>query len=300
MDPTPPLVLRTGHQYHPVGPSTARGAAPTTIPSVERPWALGGWASARMISLFPRPLDEPFDPAEAVPTEERPSPEERPWVMTNMIASADGATAVDGVSGALGGSADKAMFMALRSVTDGILVGASTVRQERYRPPSAGDEATGAARAARGQQVRPLLVVVTGSLNLDPELPLFADASYRPLIITVESAPAEQRRRLAAVADVIDVGERRVELPEALAVLRRRQVSVLLSEGGPSLNGQLIADDLIDEWNLSLAPLLAAGSSSRPARGPEPVGPPAKMALSRVWEQDQLLFCRWIRSARQA
>lgn len=253
-----------------------------------------------MISLFPQHLDEPFDPTEAVPAERRPSPDGRPWVMTNMIASADGATAVDGVSGALGGPADKAMFMALRSATDGILVGASTVRQERYRPPSAGDEATRAARAARGQQQRPLLAVVTGSLNLDPDLPLFADASYRPLIITVQSAPAEQRRRLSSVADVIDVGERRVELPAALAVLRRRDVAVLLSEGGPSLNGQLIADDLIDEWNLSLAPVLAAGSSSRPARGPEPVGPPTGMTLSRVWEQDQLLFCRWVRSVRQA
>lgn len=250
-----------------------------------------------MISLFPHPSGEPFEPATAVAAEQRTPQGDRPWVMTNMIASADGATAVDGLSGSLGGPADKAMFTALRSVTDGIIVGASTVRQERYRPPSAGPEAAQAARRQRGLPVRPQVVVVTGSLGLDPTLPLFEDASYRPLIITVASAPADRRAELEAVADVVDAGEDRVDLAAALTVLGERRLSVVLSEGGPTLNGQLIADDLIDEWNLSLSPVLAAGSSKRPAVGPEPVGPPARMTLARVWEQDHLLFCRWVRSS---
>jgi 5-amino-6-(5-phosphoribosylamino)uracil reductase len=69
----------------------------------------------------------------------------------------------------------------------------------------------------------------------------------------------------------------------------------VLSEGGPSLNGQLIAEDLIDEWNLTISPILAGGTSKRPATGQELLPPGLAMALDRVWHQDDLLFCRWIR-----
>ncbi len=51
-----------------------------------------------------------------------------------MITSADGAVAIDGVSGGLGGSSDRSVFRHLRSIADGVLVGAETVRRERYSP----------------------------------------------------------------------------------------------------------------------------------------------------------------------
>ncbi|MEM9613323.1 MAG: dihydrofolate reductase family protein [Actinomycetota bacterium] len=253
-----------------------------------------------MIALHPSSSDEQLDPLTAVAAEERPPPPDRPWVMTNMIASADGATAVDGLSGDLGGPADFAVFSALRARADAILVGASTVREEQYRPPSTDDERRLSLRRQRHQEPRPLIVVVTGRLDLDPGLPLFADDTYRPLILTGEAAPAEARERLSAVADVVTVGDQWADLGTGLAELHRRGHRVVLAEGGPSLNGQLIADDLIDEWNLSVSPLLAAGSSARPAHGPLPVGPPREMSLARVWLADELLFCRWVRRRRPA
>ena len=59
----------------------------------------------------------------------------RPGVRLNMIASVDGATAVDGVSGGLGGPADRRVFGVLRSLADVVLVAAGTVRAEGYGPP---------------------------------------------------------------------------------------------------------------------------------------------------------------------
>lgn len=46
----------------------------------------------------------------------------RPSVRLNMIVSVDGGTSWNGVSGALGGSADKALFAVLRSLADIVLV----------------------------------------------------------------------------------------------------------------------------------------------------------------------------------
>jgi len=249
-----------------------------------------------MIALFPPSADDQFELAEAVAAEQRPAAPGRPWIMTNMIASADGATAISGLSGPLGGPADKAMFSALRGVADAIIVGASTVRQERYRPPLARHERGTPSGATPEHTERPLIAVVTAGLSLDPSLPLFSDPSYRPLVITVASAPSERKAALAEVADIEIAGDELVDLSTAIRVLADRGANIVLSEGGPSLNGQFIADGLIDEWNLTLAPLVAGGTSKRPAVGADVIPAGTDMELKRVWHQDDLLFCRWIRS----
>ncbi|MGH1490434.1 MAG: pyrimidine reductase family protein [Acidimicrobiales bacterium] len=250
-----------------------------------------------MIRLFPvddRPA-ETIDARQAVALEARPRPSGRPWVYTNMIASADGGTAVDGLSGQLGGPGDKAMFGALRAIADVILVGASTVRAERYRPPNLRPESV-AMRRARGQADHPRLVVVSRSLSIDLDLPLFDDPDNRPFIVTTESSPIDKRTALEQVADIIIAGQDGVSLQAALSQLASTGVETVLSEGGPSINGQLIDDGLIDEWNLSISPRLLGGDSRRAAIGPLADGPPLPMTLSRVWTDNDLLFCRWVRS----
>lgn len=259
------------------------------------PDAGGADEPVRAQRLYPPGPDEQIDLLAAVGLERRPPPPGRPWVLTNMIASADGATAVQGRSGALGGPADRQMFRALRAVCDAIVVGSQTARAERYGPPRLGSEREQAARAERGQQPRPLLVVVSASLDFDRSLPLFADPDHRPLIATARTADPARRASLAAVADVVDAGDDRVEPAALLAVLAERGIGVALCEGGPSLNGQLIQADAIDEWNLTVAPLLVSGDAARAAHGPPPLAPPGPMTLSRVWLADDLLFCRWVR-----
>lgn len=260
-----------------------------------------------MIQLFPTP-DSPdavdrngpppvTDTLAAVLAEVRPTWPDRPWIYTNMIASADGGTAVDGLSGALGGPGDKLVFSALRSAADGILVGASTAREERYRAPQP-SEAARAARRDRGHTGDPRLVLVTRSLDLDPDLPLFGEPSNRPVIVTVSTAPEARRARLEPVADLIDAGRADVDLAVALRRLRAEGMRTMLSEGGPSLNGQLVEHDLVDEWNLSLSPHLIGGDSRRAAVGPAPGGPPRPMQLARIWCDDDYLFCRWVRPDR--
>jgi riboflavin biosynthesis pyrimidine reductase len=181
-------------------------------------------------------------------------------------------------------------------VADVIVAGAATVRQERYRPPGRSEQAL-AYRLERGQDPKPLIVVVTASLSLDPDLPLFADPGYRPLVATVETAPADRRQALAAVADIVTVGDEQVDLGRLVHLLGERGSSTILSEGGPTLNGQLIASELIDEWNLTLSPILAGGDAKRAARGPAQLShPTTPMSLDRVWHDGDLLFCRWVRA----
>ena len=251
-----------------------------------------------MMQLFPETSTTEaapaVDPRSAVEGEDRPPPADRPWVYTNMIASADGATAVDGLSGALGGSGDRAVFGALRSMADVILAGSTTVSEERYRVPDP-DEATRDRRRQRGQAERPRIAVVSASLGFDLDLPLFTEPEHRPLIIAPDNAPADRVARLEAVADIVRAGDDSVDLATALTELAALGARTVLCEGGPSLNGQLVAAGLVDEWNLTISPHLVGGDAKRAAVGSVAAGPPTGMRLRRVWSDDSHLFCRWTR-----
>ncbi len=240
--------------------------------------------------------DEPTQVMLQVGRERREPDGSRPWVYTNMIVAADGATAVNGLSGQLGGEGDRMMFRALRAQADIVLVGAGTARAEGYRPPRR-YEAAQHLRRDRGQQPRPRLALVTRSFDLDPDMGLFDDddPETRPFVVSSEQSWDERGADVAGRVEPIRAGDDDVDLGEALAQLHQRGFNRVLCEGGPSLNGQLVAADLIDEWNLTIAPLLAAGDSSRAAVGPLPGGPPPGMALDRVWLHDDYLFCRWLR-----
>ena len=135
------------------------------------------------------------------------------------------------------------------------------------------------------------LAIVSAKLDLAPDARVFSNG-YRPIIVTTEDADATRRAALEKVADVIVAGRGHVDLRAAL----RNFSGVVLCEGGPSLNGQLIADGLVDELCLSLAPLLASGESSRIAHGPE-LTEPAHMHLNRILEEDGILFLRYISDA---
>ncbi len=123
-----------------------------------------------MQRLYPEPRS-PVDVVQAYTDPSRASHDGRPWVYVCMVASADGGTAVEGRSGALGGAGDRSVFTALRGQADMVLVGAGTARAEHYGPPKRPD-------------LR--IAVVTRSLDVDWESALMR--SGQAVIVTTEDA----------------------------------------------------------------------------------------------------------------
>ena len=120
-----------------------------------------------------------------------------------MIASLDGGATDDGKAGGLAGPGDRALFALMRQAADVILVGAATVRIENY----SGAQLSVAARQARqrrGQAEVPPIAVVTQSGDLDHDAQLFTRTEVPPLILTCARTVDDTRRRLGAVAEVID------------------------------------------------------------------------------------------------
>jgi len=215
---------------------------------------------------------------------------DRPWVAVNMVTSADGAIAVEGRTKALGGDADRHLFHHLRSLADVILVGAQTVRAERYGPPRATD-AQLEARRARGQTDYPRLAIVTRRLDLDFGARLFTEPTSRPIVIVPSEADAARVATAAPLADVLVAGEASVDLAEALG---RLDAGFVLCEGGPTLNGELARAGLVDELCLTISPQLVGGVTHGilgPARLPQA----RALDLVGTVEHEGSLFLRYRR-----
>jgi riboflavin biosynthesis pyrimidine reductase len=215
----------------------------------------------------------------------------RPAVRANMIASADGAGAVGRLTKPLGGPADRAVFLELRALADVILVGATTVRDERYGPAhvSAEDRPR---RLSAGLSPVPPIAVVTRSLQLDWRSPFFTNAEQRPLVLTVRTADPGALARAAEVAEVIVAGETMVELTAALAALGDRGFTNVLTEGGPSLIGELLAAGLLDELCLTISPTLVSRDALRIAKGPG-LDRPLDLDLIHVLIDEGFLLLRY-------
>lgn len=245
-----------------------------------------------MRRLWPDPRDID-DVTALVAADARPTPAGRPWVLVNMITSLDGAVTIDNRSGGLARPADKAMFSALRAVGDVVLAGAGTVRTEHYGPSRPSAELR-AARRDRGQSEVPRIAIASRSLDLDPTWPLFTEAEVRPIVITCESAPRDRQDALAEHADLVVAGDVTVDLPAAMAALHEQGARTITCEGGPHLNGDLVLADLVDEWALTLTPMLVGGDARRATTGPLPPAP-LEMHLEWLLEGDGLLLTRWLR-----
>lgn len=195
----------------------------------------------------------------------------RPWVRTNFVATLDGAVAAeDGLSGAMGGAVDTRVFEILRHLSDVILVGAGTARTEGYGPTN-----------------RPI-AVVSRSLNLPERLVVPGT-----ILITTSDAPAAELARLRKIVDVIAVGEGQIDWAVVMRELAREGLRNVLCEGGPTLHGELIGLDLIDEVCLTIAPVLAAGPAGRIAHSPLAADRP--MTLKHAIDVDGVLLTRWLR-----
>lgn len=232
---------------------------------------------------------EPIDVLDMLFAEKRKI-EGRPWVMLNMVESVDGATAVGGGASAMNDEDDRGLFLALRSVADIVLNGAETVRAENLGPVRM-DEAMATRRRAAELEDQPTMAILTRSLNIDPTHRAFSDQTRRPRVITGVDADARRVAALSAVADVVQVDE----LNGHGIVGALSDAAVVLCEGGPTVNSQLIAAGLVDEINLTLAPMLALGESKRIAFG-SPLEPPAEMRLDRILQGDRSLFLRYVRA----
>ncbi len=185
----------------------------------------------------------------------------RPYVVTNMVSSADGKVVVEGDERGLGSSADQRLMRELRSHVDVVLNGAGTLRATGSSS-RLGDEALEARRERAGRPRVPTAAVLSGSGALPLDRAFFTARDFPAVVYLADDAPPERRAAIEATGRPVQVVPADEPLPALLRHMRGELgASLVLVEGGPGLNGALFDRGLIDEYFLTLGAVLAGGSS---------------------------------------
>jgi riboflavin-specific deaminase-like protein len=201
---------------------------------------------------------------------------DRPYLGLNMVSSLDGKATLDWRTKGLSTEVDRRLFHHLRTQADAVMVGAGTVREERYGRITKNDELRDK-RVAEG----------SGRLDLPSDLPLLNEPEQQVLIATgAEHSLADTR----AGIEYARVGD---DLPRLMAELHERGVRSVLCEGGPTLNSFLFAAGLVDELFLTMNPKVVGGAAALTIVAGRELVEPVELDVVSVAEADGELFTRW-------
>jgi riboflavin biosynthesis pyrimidine reductase len=246
---------------------------------------------------------------------------DRPWVRALMVSSLDGSFVdADGRSEQLSGAADRLVLAAVRRFSSAVVVGAGTVRAEKYRPLRVSSDANVVTeRLNRGLASAPTLVILSRSLHLPWAEPVFTEAAYPPIVITTAGDGADDRTRVRRAriragryAEVVvlddapnsDVSNNdadcdTAENPHPAAVARaavthvhQRGLRRVVLEGGPALFAAMTHAAMVDEVDLTVSPVLNGGGQTATMR---PLKMPERFELAHVLTGDGYLFTRYVK-----
>jgi riboflavin-specific deaminase-like protein len=217
--------------------------------------------------------------------------DERPYVLVNFIATADGRSTFEGRSGQLSDDGDRALFHGLRERSDAVLVGTRTVGVEGYGRVLGRAERR-ERRLAQGRTAEPLACLVTRSGDVPADIPLFAEPEARVVIFTARELELDG---VQAQVEVVNLDPGQLTLTTVLRRLRSDHgIELLLCEGGPMLFGSLLEEGLVDELFLTVSPRLAGGGSSPTISSGTELSELRRLRLGWILERDNYLYLRYL------
>jgi riboflavin biosynthesis pyrimidine reductase len=206
---------------------------------------------------------------------------DRPHITSNLVMGVDGRASFSELKGQAGGNEvsrskdDRWLMDFLRAHHDAQLIGASTLREELGASGKGLDYgiADEELRAYRQEILRfglQKIIVLTGSGDIDLSCKLFNSARVEPWILTSAEGENNIRSQLKTAAlpqevKIVSAGEgEHVDLVAAVQLLRREHgIRTLLCEGGPTIYGELLKKNLIDEDFRTIS-LQVLGKSTNP------------------------------------
>ena len=224
---------------------------------------------------------------------------DRPYTLLSCCVSIDGYIGSAASRLLLSNDADFDRVDAVRASCDAILVGAQTVRADNprllVRSQSRRDE-----RAARGLPVSPMKVTVTRRAQLDARADFFKAGDAEKLVYCASPGVEDARERLGPLATIVDGGGDSVEMRRLSTDLGDRGVERLMVEGGAMVHTQFLTEDIVDELQLTVAPIFV-GDSEAPRfvrDGVFPWNPARRAELVDVRKVGDVVLLRYALSSR--
>lgn len=224
---------------------------------------------------------------------------ERPYTLLSCCVSIDGYIGNAASRLLLSNDADFDRVDAVRASCDAILVGAETVRVDNPRL-LVRSESRREERAARGLPESPMKVTVTRRAELDARADFFRAGDSEKLVFCATPRVEEARERLGPLATVVDGRGESIEMRTLSTDLARRGVERLMVEGGGTVHTQFLTEDLVDELQLTVAPMFV-GDSEAPRfvrDGVFPWNPSRRAELVDVRQLGDVVLLRYALSSR--
>lgn len=191
------------------------------------------------------------------------APPKRPFVAVTFAMTVDGKITTKTFSPVdFTSREDKTHLFRQRALGDAVLIGHSTLKHDNVRL-SLPSLKMREARVARGQTPYPLRVIVSNEGRIDSSLKLFQTNISPIVIFSTTRMPARYQKALREKATLHLSDDRAVDLAWMLHQLRRDYgVQSVACEGGATLFRALLAEDLVDQLNLTIAPCLFGGANA--------------------------------------
>jgi len=187
----------------------------------------------------------------------------RPFVFINVAMTADGKIDTFARKGAaISSRRDKERVDRLRAESDAVMVGGRTLLDEDPKL-TVRSEALRAERLRRGLSPNPIKVGVVSEADIQPGSAFLNEGAANIVIFTTHRTSKDKLAQLTSRGVDVFVDEaERVDLPNALATLKRLGVNRLMVEGGATLNFELMRLGLVDEVLAYVAPMVFGGESA--------------------------------------
>ncbi len=228
-----------------------------------------------------------------------------PRLVANFVSSIDGVVAVPSVPGsnkliAAESTSDRFVMGLLRACADALMIGSGTLGASPasvWTPAQACPAAAEGYRELRerlGKPGQPEVVVLTASGTIDPAHPSFEAGA---IVLTTDQGARRLAGRLPDEATLVSLGAaNRLDPGAIVSALHERGHRLILSEGGPTAIGPLLAAGLVDELFLTISPLLVGRPSGEQRLGLVegvdllPGGPPGASLLGARREGEHLFL----------
>ncbi len=176
----------------------------------------------------------------------------RPRVILNAAMTLDGKIATTSGDSRISSNADLRRVHKLRSEVDAIIVGIGTLISDNPR-----------LTVRRVNGTNPFRVVVDSLARTPPTSRIFASKDGKTIVAVSRKAPNMRVKRLEERgAKIVRCGSPRVDLRALLARLHSMGVERVLLEGGGKLNWSMLANHLVDEIRITVAPLIVGGEKA--------------------------------------
>jgi len=186
----------------------------------------------------------------------------RPHTTVVLAISADGKIAdVRRSPARFGSKTDKAHLESQIAIADAVLFGASTLRAYGTTLTVSHPQLL-QQRTQAGKPPQPVHIVITHSSNLNPEMRFFQQPVNRWLLTTTAGALFWKERREFEQILAFETPTAKVDILAALQHLTTLGIKRLAVLGGGELVASMLELDLIDEFWLTICPLIIGGSSA--------------------------------------